>query len=244
MRAAWILAGLAACGRIDFPDLGRTQDAGRDGGGDSSADATPSSLIHQYSLDNSYADDLGGPPLNGLGGTLSAGGYAFNNNLGLSVSNAVPASLYTIDIVFEFDDVMNYRKLIDFKALGSDAGLYIVNSTLQFVVIPVTGCPGSDCYTSAALFANGAVHQVTLARDDVGTVTAFVDRALQFSFSDSGAVGAFDTPGAAANFFIDDNSTTTEFGSGTVTRIRIYDAALDAGGVPPAAAAPNGGAVQ
>ena len=146
------------------------QDGGSDGATDSSSDTTPSSLIHQYSLNNSFADDLGGPALTGLGGTLTAGGYLFSNDQGLSVSNAVPTAVYTIDIAFAFADVTGYRKVIDFKALGSDAGLYVYESTLQFVVIPITGCPGNDCYTSGALFADGDSHQVTLARDGAGTV--------------------------------------------------------------------------
>jgi hypothetical protein len=190
------------------------------------SDGALSSLIHQYSLVDSLVDDLGGPPLTDLGGSFVSGGYQFGQNQGLRLTGAMPPAVYSIEITFSFSNVTNYNKLIDFKGLGSDAGLYVYNSQLQFVVIPITGCPGNDCYTSPVLFAPDTQATVTVTRDATSTVVGYVGTAPVFTFVDGGSVGEFDTGGNVVNFCIDDTSTTTESSPGTVRRIRIYDAAL------------------
>ena len=230
------LLPLTACGRLSFDQEPARDAAPRtvDASADAAADGGPSSLIHQYSLQNSLSDDLGGPDLVSLGGTLTMNGYMFAANEGLSLTNAVPPSVYTVDILFSFDITANYNKLLDFKGRTSDAGLYVYNTQLQFVVIPITGCPGNDCYTSVpSLFADFATVQVTLTRDATGLVTGYVARQQVFSFDDSMAVGAFDMAGAVANFFIDDTSTNTEASPGTANRIRIYSTALSASEIQP-----------
>ena len=189
-----------------------------------------SPLIHEYPLADDYADTLGGPPLVGHGGSF-ASGYQFGVNQGLSVAGVMPADVYTIDLHFQLSTLNGYRKVIDFKALGSDAGLYVEDSMLQFVVIPVTGCPGSDCYTSPALFAPDTAVELTLTRDGSGAVSAYLDRALQFSFADAGSVGTFDGLDAVVNLFIDDMSTMGEASAGVVNKIRIYNMALSAADV-------------
>jgi hypothetical protein len=226
-RAKWLVAiavASSACGRVGFEQrVVPGADAARDGSGD----ALPSSLIHQYSFANNLLDDLGGPPLTGLGGTLVAGGYQFGAGQGLSVTGAVPAAVYTIEVDFSFTDVVGYRKVIDFKALTSDAGLYVVDTELQFVVIPVTGCPGNDCYTSPPLlFSASTAVKVALSRDGSGNVIGYVNGSAVLSFNDGGAVGVFDGVGGGANFFVDDTVTNTEQSAGVVRRIRIYDAAV------------------
>jgi hypothetical protein len=222
-----VIALLASCGRFDF-------------GAQAPPDAAPDAhvgpvqpLIHNYPLAGDFLDTFGGPALSGHGGTFVATGYKFDVNQGLSVANVMPADVYTIDFTFQLTAVDNYRKVVDFKALGSDAGLYVVNSMLQFVVIPVTGCPGSDCFTSPAVFMPDTSAQLTLTRDATGTVTAYVNRMLQFSFSDGGSVGAFDAAGETVELFIDDNSTGFEASAGIVRDVRIYDTALPANQIPP-----------
>jgi hypothetical protein len=229
---------LVACGRLGF-DAVSTHDASTGTQGDAMADAAADApgpmLIHQYSLNNSFADDLGGPDLTALGGIVSATGYMFPADMGLSLTNAVPASVYSIDILFSFDVTTGYNKLVDFKNRGSDAGLYVYNQQLQFVVIPITGCPGNDCYTSpSAPFADFAAAQVTVTRDATGLVTCFVARQPVLSFDDSMTVGTFDMAGSIANFFMDDTVTGgNEASPGTVTRIRIYNGPLAAAQIQP-----------
>jgi hypothetical protein len=231
----WPVAALiaASCGRFDFGAHAR--DGGAiDGPVDGAADgALPSSLIHQYSLVDSYVDDLGGPSLTGLGGSFITAGYQYGQNQGLSLTGAMPPAVYSVEITFNFSNVTGYNKLIDFKGLTSDAGLYVYDSQLQFVVIPVTGCPGNDCYTSSALFAPDTQATVTITRDAAAQVVGYVGTAAVFTFVDGGSVGEFNSNGNVVNFCIDDTSTTTEASAGTVRRIRIYSAALTAAQVNP-----------
>ena len=146
----------------------------------------------------------------------------------------MPASVYTVDIVFAFDVTTGYNKLLDFKGQTSDAGLYVYDTQLQFVVVPITGCPGNDCYTSpASLFANLATAQVTITRDATGLITGYVARQQVFAFDDSMTVGTFDMAGAIANFFVDDTVTNNEASAGVAKRIRIYDTALAASQIAP-----------
>ena len=55
-------------------------------------------LIHDYELNNSYADILGGPSLVPNGGTLEASGYTLAANQGLSLSNAIDPNNYSIQM--------------------------------------------------------------------------------------------------------------------------------------------------
>jgi len=47
-------------------------------------------LIHDYQLNGSLADALGGPALVDLGGTLGADRFSFANNLGLRLTAGLP----------------------------------------------------------------------------------------------------------------------------------------------------------
>ena len=60
-----------------------------------------SALTHDYQLNGSLADTLGGPSLVSAGGVLSANGYSFGANQGLSLSNALGDNgNYSIEMQF------------------------------------------------------------------------------------------------------------------------------------------------
>jgi len=225
------VVALTACGRVAFDARG---DAGDNADDDAPSDGVPSALIHQYSFNGNFNDDLGGPALTPLGGVFVAGGYQFAINQGLTLLNAVPVSAYTVDVQFQLDQVTGYNKILDFKNLAADEGCYVMDSQLQFVIVAVTGCPGMDCATSAAgLFAIATNVQVTLTRDVSNRVVGYVNRTPAVAFDDTMTQGTFDGPNAAVHFFVDDNVTTNEATSGVVRRIRIYDRALTAGELTP-----------
>src|SRR2546422_731867 len=79
---------------------------------------------HSYSLNGTYADDLGGPSLMAHGGSLTSNGYAFLAGQGLTLSNAIPKTTYSIEVVYAIAETNGYRKLLDFKDRTSDNGLY------------------------------------------------------------------------------------------------------------------------
>jgi hypothetical protein len=218
-RLAAFACAAAACGRIGYDPLDLA-DAGDDA--TDALDAPGLPPIHDYRLQNSYADEYGGPPLMNAGGTLMIDGYQFTPNQGLAVAGALPDRVYTIDLIFSFDTLGNWRKILDFKGLSTDEGLYTYQDHLQYVVVAGTG------------FADGATTltvdttiQVSLTRDAAGQVVGYVDRVHQFDFPDTGDVAALPGPGDIAHFFIDDPVTSgNESSGGIVRRIRIWDVAL------------------
>jgi len=217
------------CGRLAFesaPD-GRTADAI-----DLDAGISSAQLIHDYSLMGTLADGRGGPAATSLGGTIGAGGYVFGANQGLVLTSVVPSSAYTIDLTFQLTTVTGYRKIIDFKMLSADEGLYATDQKLQHVEVAITGCPGTSCYTSTDNVDASVIVQVTFTRAIDGTVTGYINKAQQFSFVDSMMVAIFDRPNAEVNLFVDDTYTGgNEASDGTVYRIRVFDGPLSAADV-------------
>ncbi len=244
MLRSWALLvlGVAGCGRIGFDHAALTSvDASPEtdalGGLDAVSGLTP---LHQYSLNNTFADDEGGPLLAGSGGTFVAGGYQFGANQGLTGVGIVPQNVYTIDLEFAFADLGGWRKIIDYEGLTLDSGFYTYDGALQYVIVP-----GSDFLTTIPTFVVNAVTRVTLTRDASNLVVAYITAspvmaarasnaappastpATSFMFTDPTRVAAL--TGTTVSFFIDDAATGGgEAAAGIVRRIRIYDIALTA----------------
>jgi Concanavalin A-like lectin/glucanases superfamily/PEP-CTERM motif len=180
--------------------------------------ATPT---HLYLL-NDTSDLYGGPSIVGEGGSfgasaLGAVGYQFAANQGLVLSNVLPTSVYTIDFSYSFDADSGYRKLIDFKSLTSDAGLYNLSQQLNFY--PVT--------SGVANLVAGQLARVTLTRNAAGVVSGYVNGTLQISFTDNSNLATFSDPQQLGRLFHDDNATGgRESSAGFVDYVRIYNVAL------------------
>lgn len=227
LTGRWILLNVAVggCGRLNF-----------DAGGDASVD-TPFiethddagfGPIHHYPLITSLADNLGGPPAVSLGGQLRADGYRFGPNQGLSLASAMPSSVYTIDATVEIDSIptQGWRKLIDFKNLTTDEGLYYFDvDKFQFVVVAGTSFATSD----GGVVSAGTVHRITLTRDASATVAGYVDGIVRFSFVDTAAVATFSAPQQMAEMVVDDTTTSQgEADGGTIRDVTIWDVPLTA----------------
>jgi hypothetical protein len=183
-------------------------------------------LLHNYDLNGSLADSLGGPSLISNGGVLGASGYTFGANQGLSLGglNLAADGAYDIEIGFSFDTLDGYRKIIDFSNLALDSGLYELSSRLNFY--PVTSGP-------AGTFQSGQLVNLQLVRTAAGVVTGSVNGVPQISFTDSFSLAISNT----LNFFIDDRATGQgEASSGYVDYIRIS-------GTAPVSAVPLPGAL-
>lgn len=190
-------------------------------------------LIHNYELNGSLADSLGGPSLVAEGGTLNSGSYSFGPNQGLTLSGALSTGAatngnYSIELAFRFFDLTGFRKIIDFKNLTSDNGLYVLESALNFFPA-VTGASG-------AFTPNVNVH-VVLSRDGAsGQVLGFMNGVQQLprptdpAFIDSSNLAVFNaTDSSIIRFFEDDTITgRSEASAGVVDYIRIYDVSLTA----------------
>lgn len=221
-----------ACGRYGYDAIASGDDVDAADDDDDAAagvDARSDGLIHDYRLNGDYTDELGGPDLTGLGGTFVAGGYQFAANQGLGVLGAMPDSVYTVDIVFQFDSLAGWRKILDFKNYATDDGYYTYDDQLQFVVVA-----GSVFATGPHELAANTQLQSTLTRDATGHVIGYVNRVQAFEFDDTAGVARLEAPGAVAHFFVDDTATGGgESAGGIARRIRMYDRALAANELPP-----------
>ena len=139
---------------------------------------------------------------------------------GLLSSNGI----YTVVVLFELNNVSNFKRIVDFKNGTSDNGLYVQNGRLRLF-------PGSS--TGATPIAANRYVQVVITRDLLGTVSGYVDGSLQFQFDDAASQDAVIGGEDVLRFFKDNTSggTTGEDSGGSVARIRLYDVALSANDV-------------
>ena len=182
--------------------------------------AATATAVHIYKLNGSFADELGGPALVPAGGTLNATNYSFEPNQGLALSNGLPdPGSYSIEVVFRFATTNSWRKIIDFKDLASDSGLYNLNTALQLYPFPQG--------PSGAFTANVDTH-LAVTRDDItDEFTGYVNGVQQFVLTDSGEDTVFTGVDNIAHFFKDDFATSQgEASAGVVDRIVIYDGVL------------------
>jgi hypothetical protein len=173
---------------------------------------------HAYRLNGTLTDALGGPSLVALGGTVGSSAYAFGAGQGLSLTNGIAASVYSLELAFSLDDVGGYRKVVDFKNRLRDEGAYVQNGFFTFY-----GAPASN---AALVFQPGVLAHLVLTRAADQRFTAYVNGAQVLSFLDAGLHAVFSEPGAKANLLMDDARTAREQSGGSLDWLRVYDRAL------------------
>ena len=154
-------------------------------------------------------------------GTTGVTVLRFAGGRGLALApttHVIRRSGYSIEILFRFDLLDGYRKVIDFKNGSADDGLYVLDGCLIFFPKEQDALTriGPDSYV-----------QIVLTRDAADRVVGYVDGVRQFAFDDRGGlakVGGSDS----LRFFVDDVTTTGEWSSGAVSQIRLFDQALTA----------------
>jgi hypothetical protein len=175
---------------------------------------------HIYRLNNSFADQLGGPSLVGNAGSLSSLGYDYGTGSPLSLSGVFSSNVYSIIIRHRvLNPLANYHKLIDFKNLTSDNGYYSdASATPDFYdgTNEITGVTGSYTPESIRLTA--------VTRDATGLFKVYVNNVLQLSFTDTNGDALFSGPSQIAYFGTDDNGN--DQGDGRIKLIVVYDGAL------------------
>ena len=198
------------------------------------------SVTADYRFENSLADSVGaaaelsaiGADATGfideavLGQTRPVLTFDRGSGLALTPASAVIGSEYTIELVFRFDRLDGWVKIVDFNDATEDCGLYSLDGRMDFW--PITTGFG------AALEADSYAH-VVLTRDATDTVVAYVNGARQLSFHDTGDIAVIDA-NDTLRLFSDDTVTPNEDSAGAVSRIRLYDGPLTASEVAALAA--------
>jgi hypothetical protein len=182
------------------------------------APAAAAILIHEYALRGSLADSTGGNALSSLGGDITALGYVFAANQGLSFSSrALTPKDYSIELSFKLDSTRGTNKIIDFHHFTVLPGLYQNDDRLAF--FPVAAAV-SD------FTPNVNVHLVLTRDEHTNIVTAYVNGQNRFSFLD--VAGLAVNSGFSNNIsFLAGDGIENDSG-GTLNYLRVFNGPLNA----------------
>ncbi|PKO82221.1 MAG: hypothetical protein CVU19_02635 [Betaproteobacteria bacterium HGW-Betaproteobacteria-13] len=188
-----------------------------------SGTASAAVLIHHYELNGDLTDVYGGPSLVSLGGSLTStpGRYDFGVNQGLRLTSGLnDIGIWSLDFKASYASLSGtWKKLVDFRNLTTDDGLYFANDKLQFY---------PDATGTTAVTTN-TDYTIALTRDGSGTLSGYVNGLLQWAIANESESNVI---GNVLTFFTDDVSTgQREAQPGSVDFIRIYDGVLTAGDV-------------
>ena len=183
-------------------------------------------LIGEFPLRGNLNNNVpGGSSLVSLGGQITALGYVFGANQGLTfASSALNPTNYSIELSFNFTTVSGYTKITDFQNLSTDSGFYQLNGSLNFYGF-------GDIRTATQTdFIGGSTVDVVLTRDGAtGTVVGYVNGQQRFTFVDSSNFAVVATPSNTFNFLVDDHATgQREASGGTLNYLRVFNGALTA----------------
>lgn len=203
---------------------------------------TPPTIIHQYDFNGNFNDSVGSLPIVPVGGTLGTGpGFGtfnfsanpFPTGQGLRLPNAfVNPGDYSIEMRFQFDDNFSWGKVIDFKNLAFDAGVYTYYDSIgtypnggPYISGPYNTFQINTYYT--LLITREAATKLFVLYLDSGA--GFVEQARYIDLGDD---AIFDGTNNNAYFFLEDTVGSLDAKGGIVDYIRIYDKPLTVASVP------------
>lgn len=161
-----------------------------------------------------------------LGQTRPVLTFDRGGGLELTPASVAIGSEYTIELVFRFDRLEGYAKILDFNNATADSGLYSLDGRMDFFPVAT----GLGTVVEVDSYA-----RVVLTRDATDNVVAYVNGARQLSFRDTGDIAVIDANNTL-RIFSDDTVTADEDSGGAVSRIRLYDGPLSASAVAALAA--------
>jgi hypothetical protein len=128
---------------------------------------------------------------------------------------------YSVEVIFQFDEMSGYNRIIDFSNSNSDNGIYIYNTCLNFYPIGSIGeCPDA--------FDPVNYKQLVITRDGSSqTMNVYLNGELfttHVDVDDHYVIGA--APEDSIKFFRDDDMIGNEASSGHVVLIRMADVAM------------------
>lgn len=189
-----------------------------------------------YELKNDFAaDGPGAPALDQLGegefvnsslgdlGCESETVYHFDFNSGLSFDNAASDFIdetYSIELLFKFENLSGWKRIIDYKNRTSDTGVYIKDGKVSFyneVIDPEVSFSANE-YAHFIITRNSADNKLLSMYVNGQMINSFVDE------TDLAVLSADNI----LRFFQDDLVVNNEASAGEVALIRLYNYALSA----------------
>jgi hypothetical protein len=194
---------------------------------------TEADLVADYRFDGTLSSSVPGAPdlvhlgtgsyveadVNGVASTVFQ--FEYDTGFSLDTSGVIPNIEYTIVLLFEFDTVGTWHKVLDFTDRIRDSGFYVLDHDIYFNLL--------HNYAGDPAIVPDHYVQLVLTRVASGTVKIYLDGVEKTSFQDS-YQGETELA-VAANplyLFIDDFvDGGAESSGGSVARIRFYDTVLD-----------------
>jgi hypothetical protein len=141
----------------------------------------------------------------------------FGDNSGFK-ARAVFTGTYSIEVIFKFDQLNGYERIIDFSNGNSDNGIYTYADCLNFYPTGDVGpCPGA--------FDTVNYRQIVITRNGTTKdMNVYVNGELFTNHNDATdyyKIGA--APNDTIKFFRDDNVVSNEASSGNLAFIRMSD---------------------
>ncbi|TWT94146.1 choice-of-anchor Q domain-containing protein [Neorhodopirellula pilleata] len=171
-----------------------------------------------FEFNGRLRDSFGGVSLTSSDiGVFINGGYVFEPGQGLSLYAGITNPReYAIEMTFELGDRTNFQKLLDFKDLTLNTGLYNIDDVIYFYR------ENASDVDSNIKIQRGRQYNLLFTRvDATSEVQMLIDGELAFSFIDSNDQAVLSEANAVVHFFKDDNQISGDVASGIVTEIRI-----------------------
>ena len=182
-------------------------------------------VTHIYELNGSFADEIGGANIVGIGGLLDSNSFTFAPSVlfdspGLILNDALDRpDEYSIELLFRIAATDGFVKLIDFKNLAVDEGLYNLSGQLNFYNV--------ETAPNAVIEAGRDVHVVATRDGVTDEFMVYANNEVQIAFADDLDLAVFDSPSSTIQFLRDDHVTgQSEVSAGSVDYIRIFDGVL------------------
>lgn len=181
------------------------------------ASAQAAAPSHSYVFGTGFSD----ADVSWSNASLSASGLDVSWDGQVSISNVLSAPEYSLDLVLTLDRTDWQRKVLDFKSLSTDGGVYV-----DFGQVGVSDNAGAYVATGPSSVAALSPVRLTFTRTAGGLFSSYVNGALQFSFNDAANLTTFGTSGI---FFKDDSAGCGYCQtSGSLAYVNVYDTALSA----------------
>ena len=188
-------------------------------------------LVADYELRGTRASSRPAPPLTDLGpgrnnfrrATVdgrrrSVLAFPRGNGVSVDVRGLLPPDNYSISVLFKFETLSGYRRILDYSGGVRDRGLYTFDGVLALFprIGPVGSAIGPRRYS-----------HVVMTRNRRGIVKVHLDGRFQFGFYDARRLGIV-SQHRVLRFFQDNfvGDGTAEHSAGTVARIRLYAGSL------------------
>lgn len=136
----------------------------------------------------------------------------------LNVSGLITPNSYSVELVFSFDGLGGYRRILDTFDRQSDSGFY-VDPGSHLNVFPNSGS-GPNTFTAG-------YHHVILTVAPDGTVKGYIDGLTDLT-TNSTVMNISNSPTSTLTFFLDNvvAGGQGEFSSGNIAQLRLYDGVL------------------